>query len=243
MDKPYLKKFSEIEGITVWIVDGYYIRRFIDIHYPKDERGTYNFNNFGQHYRFNFIPENEFWIDRQAESGEEQYFIQHLLAEYKLMKEGKNYYDATTAGDHAEQEMRDKDPRVIDLRKKLTTDRESVLNIIRKKLLENYSNGKIKTYIVDSFLVRSLFYLDWVSGGHDKVYPDFVPPGEVWLDNDIVDEEMKYVLLHELHERYWMSEGWKYHPAHDSALEIEAYCYKNPEELENKIGEELNRQR
>lgn len=242
MDKPYIKKWSEINGITVWIVDGYYVRRHIDINYPKDERGTYNFNNFGQHHRFNFIPENEFWLDRQASSGEEEYFIQHLLIEHRLMKEGKNYYDATTEGDGVEQEMRDKDERVHRLKEILKTDKDSVLKEVRKELLTNYSNEKVKTYVVDSFLVRSLFYIDWVSGGHDKVYPAFVPPNEVWLDNDIVEEEMKYVLLHELHERYWMSQGWKYHPAHDSALEVEKYCYQKPEELEQKIQEELVRQ-
>ncbi|MDO8493467.1 MAG: hypothetical protein Q7S19_02910 [bacterium] len=232
MEKPYLQKFSEIDGITVWIVDGYYIRQNIDI----------NFNNFGQHYRFNFIPKNEFWLDRQDKPGEENYFIAHLLAEHKLMAEGKDYNDALDEGDKIEQELRGQNKRIRDLKERLKTDRASVLKDVRLKLLKEYTNEIVKTCVVDSFLVRSLFYIDWVAGGHDKVYPAFVPPNEVWLDNDIVKEEMKYVLLHELHERYWMSKGWEYNKAHASALEIEAYCYQNPTELESKIQEELARQ-
>ena len=232
MNKPYLSKFSEVSGITVWIVDGYYIRQNIDI----------NFNNFGQHYRFNYIPKDEFWLDRQEKPGEEQYFIEHLLAEYKLMSEGVDYNDALDEGDRAEQEMRNENDRIKELRERLKTDRPAVLKDVRLKLLKEYTNEVIKTCIVDSFLVRSLFYIDWVAGGHDKVYPAFVPPNEVWLDNDISEEEMKFVLLHELHERYFMSQGPEYDKAHASALLVEAHCHKNPGELEQKIQEELARQ-
>ncbi len=232
MEKPYLEKYGEASGITVWIVDGYYIRQHIDI----------NFNNFGQHYRFNFIPKDEFWLDRQAHPGEERYYIEHLLAEHKLMAEGMDYNDAIDEGDKVEMELRNEDPRVKRLKELLKTDRPEVLKEVRLELLKDYTNAVVKTCVVDSFLVRSLFYVDWVAGGHDKVYPAFVPANEVWLDNDIVDEERKFVLLHELHERFWMSQGWEYDKAHNSALEVEAYCHKHPAELENNIQEELARQ-
>ena len=84
MDKPYIKKHSEVDGFTVWIVDGYYIRQNIDI----------NFNNWGHHYRFNFIPVGEIWLDRQAKTGEEEYFIQYLLLELKMVAEGRDFRDA-----------------------------------------------------------------------------------------------------------------------------------------------------
>lgn len=232
MEKPYIKKFGEFDGITVWIVDGYYVRQYIDI----------NFNNFGQHYRFNFIPDNEFWLDRQAIEGEEKYFIAHLLVEHKLMAEGKSYNEAIEEGDRAETEMRNKDENIRKLKEILKADKEAVLKEVRKEFLKEYSNEAVKIYIVNSFLVRGLFNVDWVAGGHDKVYPLFVPDHELWLDDDIVEEEKKFVLLHELHERYWMSQGWKYNPAHESALKIEDYCHKHPEELEQKIKEELDRQ-
>ena len=51
---PYLEKMDERAGLQVWIVDGSYIRGHIDE----------EFTNFGQHYRYKYIPENEFWIDQ-----------------------------------------------------------------------------------------------------------------------------------------------------------------------------------
>jgi hypothetical protein len=76
--KPYIKKFSEVEGFTVWIVDGKYIRDNIDV----------EFSNYGQNYMFKFIPENEFWIDKEAIPGEENYYVNSMYLINKLKKEG-----------------------------------------------------------------------------------------------------------------------------------------------------------
>jgi hypothetical protein len=239
MKKPYIKKIGEVSGITVWVVDGYYIRQRMDI----------NFNNFGQHYKFDYIPKNEFWLDRQAprshsgqaRKSEEKYFIEHLLAEHKLMAEDKDYNDALDEGDRVEQELRDQDKIIKKLKEVFKTQPEKVYKKIRQKLLGGYSNKIIKTYIVNSNLIRSLFYIDWVAGGHDKVYK-FVPPNEVWLDNDIVSKEKRFVLLHELHERFFMSQGWDYEKAHASALKVEHHAHEHPDELKKMIKEELARQ-
>ena len=48
--------------------------------------------------------------------------------------------------------------------------------------------------------MRSVFDIDFTAGGHDYVY-EFVPENEVWIDDDIEEQERGYVLLHELHER------------------------------------------
>ena len=50
---PYLRKTDRRGNIQVWIVDGSYVRGHIDE----------EFTNFGQHYRYAYIPANEFWID------------------------------------------------------------------------------------------------------------------------------------------------------------------------------------
>jgi len=55
--------------------DGVYIRGHIDE----------EFTNFGQHYRFPFIPERELWIDAEAKDDERAFFIDHLLVEHDLM--------------------------------------------------------------------------------------------------------------------------------------------------------------
>ena len=51
---PYLNKVGARGSITIWIVDGTYVRTHMDE----------EFTNYGQHFAFRFIPENEFWIDR-----------------------------------------------------------------------------------------------------------------------------------------------------------------------------------
>jgi len=41
----------------------------------------------------------------------------------------------------------------------------------------------------------------------DTTRHEFVPTGEVWIDNDIVEKERGFVLLHELHERNRMPQA------------------------------------
>ena len=62
---PYLTNVEERGGITIWIVDGTFVRTHIDE----------EFTNYGQHYAFKFIPANEFWIDREGKPDEMQFFI------------------------------------------------------------------------------------------------------------------------------------------------------------------------
>ena len=53
---PYIEKIEDRGDLHMWIVDGSYIRGRIDE----------EFTNFGQHYRFAFIPTDELWLDREA---------------------------------------------------------------------------------------------------------------------------------------------------------------------------------
>ena len=71
----------------MWIVDGAYIRGHIDE----------EFTNFGQHYRYPYIPADELWIDREAEDDERRFFIDHLLVEHRLMAQGMSYGEALEA--------------------------------------------------------------------------------------------------------------------------------------------------
>ena len=77
----YLKKILEIEDFEVWEVDGEHIRNTMNR----------EFTNFGQHYRFPFIPVHEFWIDKEFSKGETEYFVNHMLIEWHLMHAGRSY--------------------------------------------------------------------------------------------------------------------------------------------------------
>ncbi len=60
---PYLKKLGKRGTVTIWRVDGSYIRTH------KDEE----FTNYGHHYSYRYIPKDEFWIDQGASPEEEQF--------------------------------------------------------------------------------------------------------------------------------------------------------------------------
>jgi len=228
VEKPYLKKLTTISKFDVWFVDGKYIREKIDE----------EFTNFGQHYGFRFIPKNEFWIDHERTPGEEEFYIDHLLVENRLMAEGMPYDQALEKADRVELKER----RIVDFYQKgLKIGHSQAEHVakVHKKLLESYSKY-LKVWIVDGRLVRDLFFIDFTEGGHDKVY-HFVPPREVWLDDALLPGEIKFVLLHEVHERHLMSQGYDYPKAHRSSSHIEYYCRHHPEELDQKLREEIEK--
>lgn len=210
LKKPYLKKIRTHGKFDVWYVDGRYIRDHIDI----------EFTNFGQHYKFDFIPKNEFWIDKEHGIVEEKFYVDHLLVEHRLMKKGMSYEDALDRANEVERKERNK----VEIVKMFSNMKNhEVIDKIHKSLLKSYSNKNLSIWIVNGKYVRDAFYIDFTQGGHDKVYP-FVPANEVWLDDDISQRERKLILLHELNERALMSKGMSYIEAHRLSSALEQDC-------------------
>ncbi len=236
MQKPYIKKYGLVSGFTVYIVDGKYIRTYMDE----------DFTNFGQHYRFHFIPKNEFWIDKEygSDCPEIHFYIDHLLVEHRLMAKKHPYDVALEKADAKERSER----RRSLLAKHLHGPKKS---LVHRKLIKKYSRG-INVWLVRGELVRDLFFIDFTEGGHDLVYP-FIPKDEIWLDDDIRPEERKCVLLHELHERNVMSQKMKltrrgahkvsdyhiYNAAHKEASELEYFYRRHPKGIDKAIQREL----
>ena len=229
--KPYLKKFFVMGKFTVWLVDGSYVRRNMDE----------EFTNFGQHYRFSCIPMWEFWIDKEFSPGEEWYFIDHLLLEHTMMREGMSYADAITAGGRLEQKERAKSKLMQTISKEKREHSPHLYTHIHKKKWNLYKAPGLTIWIVNGEAVRDLFFIDFTCGGHNEVY-HFVPKNEIWIDDDMQPKERKFVLLHELHERARMKKGWVYPKAHFEASKIELYCRHFPKKIGEKIREELLRQ-
>ena len=75
------------EGISIWIVDGYLVRKTI---YP-------DFGFSGNDLSYHFIPPKEIWIDGQISCEETEYSISVEMMERKLMSEGKSYIDSYEA--------------------------------------------------------------------------------------------------------------------------------------------------
>lgn len=222
MEKPYIKRLTNVSGFTAWIVDGKYIRDNLDI----------DFVNYGQHYRYNFIPENELWIEKERAPGEAYLYIKPMIAEYEAMSKGIKPIKAWKIAQETEKKEREK----ANLIKKKT---KRAVRSIYKRLLKKYSR-KVKVWIVDGELVRNLYSTDFQKGGHD-IYYSFIPKNEVWLDDDVELGEVKFILLHELHERALMSKGMKYQPAHKDSNMIELYCRKHPERTDREIRKEVRK--
>jgi hypothetical protein len=221
---PYLQKLDERGKLQIWIVDGPYIRGNIDE----------EFTNFGQHYRFKYIPENEFWMDREAQHEEYLFFIEHLLVEHRLMAKGMPYEQALPEADRTERKER----RLAGDVSKLTHHGEKLPDgkDVHERLWKKLESG-LSVWVVNGRMVRSVFDIDFTEGGHDYVY-EFVPQNEIWIDDAIVETERGYVLLHELHERNRMAKGWIYDKAHAESSRLEYHCRHNPDELHDALIEE-----
>jgi hypothetical protein len=86
------------DGIAVWIVDGYLVRKNI---FP-------DFGFSGNDLVYHFIPSKEIWIDGQISCEEMEYSIAAEILERSLMKQGKSYSDAYEASVDQVHVMRDR---------------------------------------------------------------------------------------------------------------------------------------
>jgi len=221
---PYLRRDETRGDLQVWIVDGSYIRGHIDE----------EFTNFGQHYRYPYIPDNELWIDQEAEHDERPFFIEHLLVEHELMAKGMPYERAIVEADRIERRER---RRAGDI-SKVTHHGQRLpdSSAAHERLWKKLENG-VSVWVVNGRLVRSVFDIDFTAGGHDHVY-EFVPAGEVWIDDAIEENERGFVLLHELHERNRMAKGMPYSKAHAESSRLEFRCRHHPDELHDALSAE-----
>jgi len=210
MDKKefYIEKIGQRGRIKIYIVDGFIVRKDLDE----------EFTNFGQHFRFKCIPEYEFWLDKEASPNERKFYIDHLLIEWRLMKDGYSYTDAITRADEKERAER----------KRYRKNN----NIHLKQIGE--AKKKLKIWAVSGKTVRDSLDIDFTEGGHDYVY-SYVPKDEVWIDNDITEKERSFVILHELLERSLMKKNYTYEDAHRKASEAEWKARHDSNKLEKSL--------
>jgi hypothetical protein len=221
---PYVKKLDERGNLSIWIVDGAYIRGHINE----------EFTNFAQHSRFVFIPENELWIDQSTNTDDQKFYIDNMLVMHRLTAKGVSYQKAITAAELEERKERRRSgdvSRMTEHGNKLPDGKDVHLQLWRK-----LRNG-VSVWIIDGRLVRSVFDIEFTEGGHDHVY-EFIPSNEVWIDNDVEEQERPYILVHELHERNLMSKGWLYDKAHANSSRLEYHCRHHPDELHDALVEE-----
>ena len=91
----------------------------------------------------------------------------------------------------------------------------------KRYIIEDWSLPELKIWIVDGKSVRETYSLEFIDGGHDLVYPEFIPPNEVWLDSSNSPDELPFNVFHEVYERWLMLQGLQYDTAHEYANKLE----------------------
>jgi hypothetical protein len=218
---PYIQKLQQRGPLSIWLVDGAYIRTHINI----------EFDNYGQRNDFDFIPQNELWLDREANPDEQRFFLERMLVERRALQRGRSQEKAEERALQAERTLRE---RAGDLKRLRPHQKLPDPKAVHKRLWKTLESG-VKVWIVDGRLVRSVFNLDYTAGGHDYVY-EFIPDGEVWIDNDLSEAERPYALVHELYERGLMEQGWTYNRAHEAANKLEKRCRRHPDRLHEELS-------
>ncbi|HZQ07546.1 MAG TPA: hypothetical protein VFD70_13275 [Anaerolineae bacterium] len=220
---PYIKKLAQRGKVSVWLVDGSWVRTNIE----------QEWDNYGHHYGYSFIPENEIWLDQQADDDEQQFFIKHCMVERRLLARGVDEETARQKSNEAELEARREAGDLKKLRPKGHLANPEDMHV---RLLKKLVSG-VSVWIVKGRYVRSVFDIEFTAGGHDHVY-EFIPTNEVWIDDDITDAERPVVILHELHERNIMEKGMDYDHAHEEASKLELHYRHHPEELHAALAKE-----
>jgi hypothetical protein len=149
-----------------------------------------DFSVIGDNSVYPFIKPGEIWFDKSFIK--EKDFFMELFKKRKILTEKYGYEKA----------------------KEMLRPKSKDLSGLRIKLIEEKGNTKI--YLVDGAKVRQNLDPSFCFGGHWLVY-NYVPKGEVWMDNATQEAEIKYIMVHELYELQLMSQGKDYNNAHDFA--------------------------
>lgn len=212
-EKPWISKIEEIGPISIWLVDGAWIRKY-------DQKEFTNFAQWRHPLFKDIIPENEFWIDQGAGPEEHTFFIEHMLYENHLQSRGMAFKKAEVEAIRVEERERHRGAKI--------TERKLYNFSPERALLQKV--GDVEVYIVDGKMVRDYIDTRFCHGGHDLVY-EYIPDKHVWIDNTTVPNEWQYLIVHELLERNKMEMGEEYSEAHPKCSRMEWKCWHDPEEL------------
>jgi hypothetical protein len=236
LQKPYYKLYKKIGKLTAWLVDGEFIRNNIDIEFTNYAQRQ-GWNNYVETRSFDYIPENELWIDKYRIPGEEKFYIDSMVLMRDLLNKKIKHKEAIKIADIKEINARKKSSKG---KKHFSLTKSKAINIIHKNIIKKYSNNIIKVWLVNGRLVRDIYFTDFAQGGNDKIYK-FIPKNEIWIDDNLNPKEHKYVILHELYERNLMALGESYDIAHPKASKLELKFRKDSKGLVERIKKEIHK--
>lgn len=197
------KLIGTIGGVRIYEVDGSALR--------QEDTEHRKFTNYGHHWTFSFIPEDEGWLDREQAPGERRYFIDGMLRERRAMKSGASYEDALKA---AEGVMRRERSRSVKGREAAELPDDQWLDRIEVRMLGHVD--ELRVVLADGELIRGR-YPSWTEGGNDRADP-WVRKDTILIDDDLSPEERPFTIRHEVTEQRLMAQGMPYEAAHLRAL-------------------------
>jgi hypothetical protein len=222
---PYMVLLDTIGPHEVWLVDGGWVRKNKEI----------EFTNYGHGRDPMFrgkIPMNEFWIESGCNPDEYPFFIDRMLAEGYYLSRLMPHLKAERESMKVEKRSREK------ARGDRGKYKDTEVNVhLNELVFPNLKNKTIKIWVVDGKKVRDSMDNFFCHGGHDLVYPDYVPSNEIWVDGTAPRNEHDFLLIHEINERNRMEGGMTYEKAHPISSKIEYQCRWSPQEKDKQMHE------
>jgi hypothetical protein len=157
-----------------------------------------------------------------------------LVSVYKILED-----DINDIIDKAKKEGYSADRLISEIGKLFDDDTQRT---VKKSLDENKiiiqklgTVGDITISQVDGLNVRNNLDINFTEGGHDFVY-GYIPTGNIWIDNDVRDEEVIFIVIHEMIERLFMEGDYMtYDKAHEKATKVEEAARNDKSMLNNII--------
>ena len=215
------KKFLRLQdGYEIYTVDEDAIR---NISLCSEE-----FTNWGIHEDIrlsNLIPEDEVWVSEEYNENEREKYIETAITVSRSVKSGMSFNDAYNNAIEKEREERE-------LENQTNCDNVPDKVYVRSlgDIVIDEDEFTLSGFLVDGDFVRDHFKTDFVEGAHGYVFP-WIPKDEVWIESNLKEEDVRFVMFHEVFELLMMRDfNMPYERAHDMAA-LEEF------KLRNKKGE------
>jgi hypothetical protein len=210
LNKTYVATFG---GYEIHSVDSFGVRDIAE----NDEE----FTNFAIHGDFpDLIPEREIWIEERLLDAEGVFYIANALMQLKARERGEPEDSAYTSGLNLERIL---SRRLVGVTYRAGRPHKRVPEriYVKRELTLPDRKGPVDVWAIDGNLVRSFYKTDYTEGGHGYVYP-WVPKGQIWIEKDLDEPEIPFIVSHEYLElRLMRDEGMEYDPAHEICSEVE----------------------
>lgn len=181
------------------------------------------FTDYQIHQDFpSLIPQHEIWLGKNVPDDERPILIHTALQELRGINRGLSKDDAYDRALKYQEHLREhangfapkgNRPAKVDPR------------CYVEKIGET-KDPRFEIYLVDGKRVRDRYKADAVEGMNcceDK----FVPKGEIWIEQDVPENERPLIIVHEVFEAILMAEhGLDYAHAHDLAANVEWHYRK-----------------